>query len=135
LIVTTTASQLRIHARNTRGLEAGLPRSTKGQGFEVLAFPANEFRPVRNRGRMAEIKNILQHEVITSKFPIFSKIVVKGDGIPPVYKFPHRAGGRNPQVRRPDFPGTSPSFLVNRKGEVIARFLPKDAPESAPAHQ
>jgi len=61
-------------------------------------------------------------------FPMFSKIVVKGKGIHPLYQFltskqtdPKFAG---------DIPWNFAKFLVNRKGEVIARFAPGDEPES-----
>ena len=59
---------------------------------------------------------------------MFAKIVVKGEGIHPVYQF---LTGKDTD---PNFAGEIPwnftKFLVNRKGEVIARFGPGDKPES-----
>lgn len=98
----------------------------KDRGFTVLGFPANEFGQ-QEPGTNAEIK-----QFCTSKFgvtfPMFSKIIVKGPGIHPLYQFltseqtnPEHAG---------EIPWNFTKFLVNRQGEVIARFAPKDKPES-----
>jgi len=98
----------------------------KDQGFKVLAFPANEFGS-QEPGTNAEIKTFCTTKYDVS-FPIFSKIVVKGEGIHPLYKYltatttePAHAG---------EIPWNFTKFLVNRKGEVIARFDPKVAPDS-----
>ena len=99
----------------------------KGQGFNVLGFPANEFGK-QEPGSEKEIK-----EFCTSKynvtFPMFSKIVVKGEGINPFYKF------LTDKETDPKFAGdidwNFAKFLVNRKGEVIARFPARTKPDSA----
>jgi glutathione peroxidase len=98
----------------------------KDKGLVVLGFPANEFGK-QEPGTDAQIK-----EFCTSKysvtFPMFSKIVVKGDGIHPLYKF------LTSKQTNPNFSGEIPwnftKFLVDREGKVIARFDPKVAPES-----
>jgi glutathione peroxidase len=108
------------------GLEATYEKY-KGQGFRVLGFPANEFG-AQEPGTNEEIKSFCTSKYNVT-FPMFSKIVVKGEGIDPLYKFL-----TSPETD-PKFAGEIPwnfaKFLVNRKGEVIARFSPKDKPDSA----
>jgi glutathione peroxidase len=105
------------------GLEA-LYEKYKDRGLVVLGFPANEFGK-QEPGTNAEIKQFctLNYNVT---FPMFSKIVVKGDGIHPLYKFltdkqaSPKTGG--------EIPWNFTKFLVDRDGHVIARFEPKDEP-------
>src|ERR1051326_1390992 len=66
-----------------------LYREYKDQGFEVLAFPCNQFRG-QEPGTAAEIKNFCQSNYEVS-FPIFSKIEVNGPNAHPLYKFLERA--------------------------------------------
>jgi len=124
LLVVNTASQCG-YTPQYQGLEA-LYKKYKGQGFEVLGFPANEFGQ-QEPGTNSEIKVFCSTNYNVT-FPMFSKIVVKGKGIHPLYEF---LTGRETD---PKFAGAIPwnftKFLVNRKGEVIARFQPGDEPES-----
>lgn len=124
LLIVNTASQCGLTPQY-KGLEE-VYKKYKDQGLEVLAFPANEFGQ-QEPGTDEQIK-----EFCTSKynvtFPVFSKIVVKGKGIHPLYSF------LTGDATDPKFPGpigwNFAKFLVNRKGEVIARFDPKTTPES-----
>jgi glutathione peroxidase len=61
-------------------------------------------------------------------FPLFSKIVVKGQGIHPLYEF-LTSPETDPKFAGP-IPWNFTKFLINRKGEVIARFALGDEPES-----
>lgn len=101
----------------------------KEQGFSVLAFPCNQFG-AQEPGTDAEIL-----EFATSKydatFPIFSKIEVNGDTACDLY-----------QWLRTEQPGDGDSdaitwnfekFLVNRDGQVVARFNPMTTPEQIAA--
>jgi glutathione peroxidase len=105
------------------GLEATY-RKYKDKGFEILAFPANEFGK-QEPGTDAEIKEFCTGKYDVT-FPVFSKIVVKGEGIHPLYAF------LTEKESNPKFAGpigwNFAKFLVNRKGEVIARFEPRTAP-------
>jgi glutathione peroxidase len=124
------------------GLEA-LYRTYKARGFEVLAFPANEFGG-QEPGTEAEIKEFCTSTYDVT-FPLFSKIVVKGPGQHPLYAALTR---ERPDARvsaGSDFreklagygiiPG-GPSevlwnfekFLVDRAGRVVERFSPDIAP-------
>jgi glutathione peroxidase len=124
LLIVNTASQCG-YTPQYEGLET-VYRKFKDRGFEVLAFPANEFGH-QEPGTNPQIKTFCTGTYHTT-FPLFSKIVVKGDGIHPLYRF------LTSTDTDPKFGGEIPwnftKFLVNRKGEIVGRFEPKDAPES-----
>src|ERR1043166_165751 len=98
----------------------------KDKGFYVLGFPANNFGS-QEPGTESEIK-----EFCTSKyhvtFPMFAKISVKGDDQDPLYKF------LTSKETDPNFAGDITwnfnKFLIDRNGNVVARFSSKDTPES-----
>jgi glutathione peroxidase len=125
LLVVNTASKCGLTPQY-EGLEA-LYGKYKAQGFSVLAFPANEFGK-QEPGTDSQIKEFCKANYSVT-FPVFSKIVVKGEGIHPLYKF------LTEKETDPKFSGVIgwnfAKFLVNRKGEVIARFAPTDKPEDA----
>ena len=108
-----------------KGLEATYDKY-KDRGFTVLAFPANEFGR-QEPGTNQEIKDFCKTRYDVT-FPLFSKIVVKGEGIHPLYQF------LTSPESSPRFAGEIPwnftKFLVDRQGRIIARFAPKDEPES-----
>jgi glutathione peroxidase len=122
LLIVNTASQCGLTPQY-KDLEETYEKY-KGQGFEILAFPANEFGK-QEPGNNEEIKEFCSTRYKVS-FPLFSKIVVKGKGIDPLYQF------LTSESTDPKFAGEIPwnftKFLVNRKGEVIARFQPKEKP-------
>ena len=124
LLIVNTASQCG-YTPQYKDLEA-VYEKYKAQGFEVLAFPANEFGH-QEPGSDAEIKQFCSTKYKVS-FPLFSKIVVKGQGIHPLYQF---LTGKTDAKFHGDIDWNFAKFLVNRKGEVIARFAPGDKPESA----
>ena len=99
----------------------------KGQGFEVLAFPANEFRG-QEPGTNEQIK-----EFCTSKydvtFPLFSKIVVKGEGMHPLYQY-ITSREKNPQTGG-EIKWNFTKFLVDREGRIVQRFEPAVKPDDA----
>lgn len=100
----------------------------KGEGFQVLGFPANEFG-AQEPGTNEEIAKFCSSKYSVD-FPMFSKVVVKGEKICPLYQFltsketnPEHAG---------DIKWNFEKFLIDRDGKVIARFAPPvkpDAPE------
>jgi glutathione peroxidase len=108
-----------------KGLEA-VYEKYKDKGFQVLAFPANQFG-AQEPGSDAEIKAFCTNNYDVT-FPVFSKIVVKGPGIHPLYQF-LTGKDTNPQFAG-DIPWNFSKFLVDRKGKVVARFQPKDEPQS-----
>jgi glutathione peroxidase len=76
-------------------------------------------------GTEAEIKSFCSLTYGVT-FPMFSKIVVKGKGIHPLYAF------LTDRETNPEFSGgitwNFNKFLLDRKGNVVARFDSKDGP-------
>jgi len=95
----------------------------KGEGFAVLGFPANEFAG-QEPGSDAQIAEFCRSPYGV-KFPMFSKIVVRGEGIHPLYAYltslPAPLGG--------EVEWNFQKYLVDRKGQVVARFEPRTAPD------
>ncbi len=124
LLLVNTASQCG-NTPQYKGLQETYQKY-KDQGFEVLAFPANEFG-VQEPGTDEQIKQFCAANYKVG-FPLFSKIVVDGKDIHPLYKY------LTSEDTNPRFAGriswNFAKFLVNRKGEVIARFDPGVVPES-----
>jgi glutathione peroxidase len=125
LLVVNTASQCG-YTPQYKELEA-VYEKFKDQGLEVLAFPANEFG-AQEPGSDEQIKEFCSATYHVS-FPLFSKIVVKGKEIHPIYEF-LTSESTNPKFAGP-ISWNFTKFLINRKGEVIARFQPGDKPMSA----
>ena len=125
LLVVNTASKCG-YTPQYAGLES-LYEKYKDKGFAVLAFPANDFGR-QEPGTDPEIKAFCKANYHVT-FPVFSKIVVNSkEGIHPLYQY---LTGKETD---PKFAGAIPwnftKFLVDRKGQVIARFEPKDEPGS-----
>jgi len=97
----------------------------KEKGLVVMGFPANEFGK-QEPGTNAEIKEFcaLNYKV---SFPMFSKIVVKGEGIHPLYKY-------LTSLENSDFKGeiswNFEKFLFGKDGKLLRRFKSKESPSS-----
>ena len=93
------------------------------QGFEVLAFPANNFGQ-QEPGTNAEIKGFCLTKYSVS-FPLFSKISVKGSDKHPLYQY---------LTEQSPFPGevewNFQKYLVDRSGQVVGRFHHRTKPAS-----
>ena len=93
------------------------------QGFEVLAFPANNFGK-QEPGTNAEIKGFCLTKYSVS-FPLFSKISVKGSDKHPLYQY---------LTEQSPFPGevewNFQKYLVDRSGRVVGRFHHRTKPLS-----
>ncbi len=124
LLIVNTASQCGFTPQY-KDLEA-VYEKYKDQGFEVLAFPANEFG-AQEPGDNPQIKEFCSTKYKVS-FPLFAKIIVDGHEIHPLYQF------LTSESTDPKFAGkigwNFTKFLVNRKGEIIDRFQPKDNPST-----
>lgn len=120
------------------GLEK-LHKQYQEKGLSVLGFPANEFL-AQEPGSNAEIQQFCTMN-FGVEFPMFEKIVVKGDGQHPLYSFltetrPNATmkEGGNLLARLKekgllggkanDIKWNFEKFLINRKGEVVDRFSP-----------
>ena len=119
----------------------------QARGFEVLDFPCNQF------GEQAPGTNEEIHDFCTgtynTTFAQFAKIDVNGENEAPIFKFLKEKQGfkgfetennetgkmmdqmmsrRDPGYKdKSDIKWNFTKFLVNKKGEVIARFEPSDS--------
>ncbi len=106
-----------------KGLEAIYEKYSK-QGFVILGFPANEFAG-QEPGTNEEIKQFCTG-TYNVKFPMFSKIVVKGESTDPLYQWLIASSDRPKDEIEWNFA----KFLVDKDGKVIKRFSPKVSPDS-----
>ncbi|NQX37256.1 glutathione peroxidase [Pedobacter steynii] len=103
-----------------------LREELKSENFEILAFPSNDF------GRQEP----LEGEAINSfcelnygvQFPVFEKIMVRGEQAHPLFKFlgDKKLNGKLTSTPRWNFH----KYLVNKKGEVVDYFFPFTKPLS-----
>jgi glutathione peroxidase len=104
------------------GLET-LYEKYRERGFAVLGFPANDFAG-QEPGSDSEIASFCRSQYGV-RFPMFSKITVKGEGQHPLYQqltaLPEPLGG--------EVQWNFQKYLVNRRGEVVAKFDPRTKPE------
>jgi glutathione peroxidase len=115
------------------------------QGFEILDFPCNQF------GQQAPGTDESIHKFCKlnygTEFPQFKKLKVNGDEAVPLYKFLKEQKGfagwdeshpiypvldkmlseQDPNYKEnPDIKWNFTKFLINKKGQVIARFEPTE---------
>ncbi len=108
-----------------KGLEE-LYEKFHGKGLEVLGFPCNQFG-AQEPGTEAEIAQFCELNYGV-KFPMFAKVDVNGAKTAPVYKYlkAEKPGLLGSEAIKWNFT----KFLVDRKGNVLARYAPNDTPES-----
>lgn len=119
------------------------------QGFEVLDFPCNQF------GQQAPGTDESIHEFCKlnygTEFPRFKKLKVNGDDADPLYKFLKEQKGfagfdashpltpvldkllseSNPAYKEnADIKWNFTKFLINKRGQVVARFEPTESIEN-----
>ena len=96
----------------------------KDKGFEILAFPANNFGQ-QEPGTNEEIKGFCLTKYSVG-FPLFSKISVKGSDKHPLYQY---------LTEQSPFPGevewNFQKYLVDRSGNVVARYHHRTKPTAA----
>ncbi|MGA2984982.1 MAG: glutathione peroxidase [Terriglobia bacterium] len=98
----------------------------KDQGLVILGFPANNFG-AQEPGTNAEIKTFCSTKYNVT-FPMFAKVSVKGGDTTPLYQFLTQKA--NPAVAG-EIKWNFTKFLVDRNGQVVARFEPAVTPDSA----
>jgi len=109
-----------------KGLQATYEKY-KDQGFIIIGIPANEFGK-QEPGTDEEIVKFCSSKYNVT-FPMLSKVVVKGEGQVPLYKF-LTSKETNPKFAGP-IGWNFTKFLVGRNGEVVNRFEPRVDPQSA----
>lgn len=120
------------------GLEK-LYKAYKDKGFLVLGFPANEFL-AQEPGTNEEIAQFCRVNYGVD-FPMFQKIVVKGEGLHPLYDYlienkpqaklkengtmMDRLKSKGLLTGRPhDIKWNFEKFLIDRQGNIVERFSP-----------
>lgn len=98
----------------------------RDSGFEVLAFPCNQFGS-QEPGTDKEISEFCDLKFNIS-FPLFKKVDVNGENTHPVYKYlkeelPGILGSKN-------IKWNFTKFLVDKNGKPVKRYAPKDKPMS-----
>ncbi len=107
------------------GLEA-LWRSYRDRGFEVIAFPCNQFGG-QEPGSAEEIASFCEVNFGLT-FPLMGKIDVNGVDAPALYDWlkaqaPGVLGSRS-------IKWNFTKFLIDRQGRVVRRFAPTDKPQA-----
>lgn len=135
LLVVNVASQCGLTPQY-EGLQK-IYEARRAEGFEVLAFPANNFKQ-QEPGTNEEIRAFCD-STFGVTFPLFAKISVVGDDQHPLYQaLTHAvpdATGEGPMRKRlieygipvndrPDVLWNFEKFLIGRDGSVAARFAP-----------
>jgi glutathione peroxidase len=95
----------------------------KDRGLVIVGFPANNFG-AQEPGTNAEIKTFCTRKYNVS-FPMMSKVSVKGADTTPLYQYltsEPKTGG--------EIQWNFTKFLIDREGNVIARFEPATTPDS-----
>jgi glutathione peroxidase len=88
----------------------------KDKGFQVLAFPANNFGK-QEPGTNAEIKTFCSTKYHTT-FDLFEKISVKGEDQHPLYKYITEDSPYKGDVK-----WNFQKYLVDRSGKIAAKFM------------
>lgn len=124
LLIVNTASQCGFTPQY-EGLEA-LWRKYRERGFEVIAFPCNQFGG-QEAGTADEIAEFCEVNFGLS-FPLMARIDVNGSGADPLYEWL--------KAKAPGVLGTKrikwnfTKFLIARDGGVVRRYAPSAKPES-----
>jgi glutathione peroxidase len=106
-----------------KDLEA-LYEKYKDKGLTIIGVPANEFGH-QEPGTNEEIKKFCSSKYSVT-FPMLAKVVVKGEGICPLYKYLTTESPKPGEIK-----WNFNKFLVDRKGAVIDRFEPQVKPDDA----
>lgn len=119
------------------------------QGLEILDFPCNQFREQAPE-EIGEYAQVCQMKFGT-QFTIFDKVNVNGDQAHPLYVYLKKQQPEDKsdskfkdlliklaslgEKRSPsDIQWNFTKFLVNRDGDVVARFAPSTPPVDLEAH-
>jgi glutathione peroxidase len=123
LLVVNTASECGFTPQ-FEGLEK-LYEQYRERGLVVLGFPCNQFGE-QEPGSAAEIGAFCQKNYGVS-FPMFEKIEVNGDAAHPLYRWLKQSAPGVLGSERIKWNFTK--FLVDRTGQVKARYAPVTKPE------
>jgi glutathione peroxidase len=122
LLVVNTASKCGFTPQYD-GLEA-LWRKYRDRGFEVVAFPCNQFGG-QEPGNAEEIESFCKVNFGVS-FPLMAKVEVNGDAASPLFDWLKTEAPGVLGTKRIKWNFTK--FLIGRDGKVVRRFAPTEKP-------
>ena len=122
LLVVNVASRCGFTPQYT-GLQQ-LHEKYRDRGFLVLGFPCNQFGS-QEPGTEAEIGAFCSASYNVT-FPMFGKIDVNGGDAHPLYQ--HLKSAAPGVLGTEAIKWNFTKFLVDRQGQVVKRFAPKDEP-------
>ncbi len=94
------------------------------QGLAVVGFPCNQFG-AQEPGTPEEIREFCSSNYHVS-FDLFAKIDVNGDSACPLYKYLTALDTKPTEKGKISW--NFEKFVINRNGEVVARFAPRTKP-------
>ena len=118
LLIVNVASRCGFTSQYT-GLQS-LYEKYKDKGFEILAFPCNQFGS-QEKGTNDEIKEFCSTEYNVS-FKLFDKIEVIGDNASPLFQKLTQDAGREIQWN-------FTKYLINKDGDFVRGFGTQKKPE------
>ena len=140
LLIVNTASKCGLTPQY-EGLEQ-LYSTYKHCGFDILGFPANDFAG-QEPGTNQEIQKFCETSFGVD-FPMFEKVVATGPDKHPLYQmltdaqpvarvadpgFKDKLRGYGMTINEaPEITWNFEKFLINRRGQVVARFAPDTLP-------
>ncbi|AIM37337.1 glutathione peroxidase [Sphingobacterium sp. SG20118] len=124
LLIVNTASQC-LFTRQYKSLEK-LYQTYKNEGFEILAFPSNNFgKQEPLTGYTLETFCRINQQV---HFPIFKRTHVVGEYASPLYKYLASKIENGHIESKPVW--NFHKYLINKKGEVVDYFYPITSPNA-----
>ena len=123
LLIVNVASRCGFTPQYT-GLQ-NLYEKYKDKGFEILAFPCNQFGS-QEKGSNDEIKDFCSNEYNVS-FTLFDKIEVIGNNASPLFKKLTQDAGREIQWN-------FTKYLINKDGDFVRGFGTQKKPEEIEEH-
>jgi glutathione peroxidase len=103
------------YTKQYSGLQ-NLYETYKSQGFEILAFPCNQFGN-QEPGSNEEIKNFCSSKFDVT-FRLFDKIDVNGNNKSPLYT----VLTDNPITGKADIKWNFEKFIIGKNGKIVKRF-------------
>jgi len=124
LLIVNVASQCGFTPQYA-GLES-LYREFRERGFSVLGFPCNQFGS-QEPGSNTEIAGFCSNTYEVT-FPMFAKLEVNGPDAHPLFRVLKAA--RKGLLGSESIKWNFTKFLVDREGNVVRRYAPRDTPDS-----
>ncbi|KAK4797150.1 hypothetical protein SAY86_029476 [Trapa natans] len=116
LLIVNVASQCGYSDINYSEM-AQLYEKYREQGFEILAFPCNQFG-AQEPGTDEEIQDLACNR-FQAEYPVFAKVNVNGDKQAPLYKSLKSSKSR---LFRDSIKWNFTKFLIDKEGNVVERY-------------